>query len=780
MTKVNKTQGGNRRRADVLTAGCSQSLFRLVMQVLDEFRAKVHRVDTDETVDLSRFSSETVLLVGDTFSEANSIAFVQHVLQQGLRATVVAVCRRGNSSHAVGLERIGVYNIIEDGPLMKTKLMTVMRRVFWMIDNERRLESVTRAVEGAERNYKKLFNKSPVGVFLSDSFGRPHSVNIEMARLLGASSPEEVLQEYANFGDQLYVIPGRRRELVKALSRNGQILNFEFEARHLRLGRTWFAMNASIRKRLPDGSFLIDGFVRDISERKRAEAAIRYSERKYRHLFDHAGEGIMLIDSDLLIADVNLAAVQLFGVGSSDDLTGRSFVDFLSPEETSRFRVADAESGIGEVERREMRLLRADGVEIYVAATFRYNSDDRFFQVILSDITTRRNLEKTLRAARDSAESANRSKSDFLANMSHEIRTPLNGIMGMLQLLWETPLNEDQADYVDSALMSCARLTSLLGDIMDISKIEAGRVDLACEPLDLGSILDSVRHLFGISARQAGIRLKVRCESPLQGAFMGDSVKIQQILNNLVGNAIKFTTEGTVDVELGLLQHPEKGKVNLLISVNDTGIGMCPAMFDHVFKPFTQVDSSFTREFQGAGLGLSIVKNLVQLMGGALQIESLPGEGTSVHCCLTLERKESAVLMPSLSFENDERQKKGRRVLVVEDDYVNRTFLVRVLEKQKYRVRAVDNGESALNELRTRMYDAVLMDVHMPVMGGVEAAKAIRAGKAGTQVRNIPIVAVTACAVKGERERFIEAGMNDYLPKPVDMDSLYKVLECVG
>jgi PAS domain S-box-containing protein len=722
-------------------------------------------------------ASDFIILLDRDLPDMPAVDLVRTLNDRRLNRPFVAMAGTGNQRHAVEMLRLGALGILPPGPGSGPMLAELFQRVLAGMETERQLEHTRRALMETERSYRELFDNSPVGVFLSDSLGRIHAMNPEMARIIGAASPEEGLEEYADFGARFYADPSRRQDLIRLLDRDGHVMNFEFEANTLNAKRVWLALNARIRDHLPSGTFLIDGFVRNISERKRAEAALKSSERKYRSLFDRAGEGILLMDGDFRVVDANFTAAEMLGYSSPEDLKALSSRELIHPADTwwperpLNCQSRDCDDAV----RVEQRFMRADGSDIYVAATFKCILDDQYSQVIFSDITARRKVEESLRLAKEAAESANRAKSDFLANISHEIRTPLNGIMGMLQLINSTPLDGEQREYAEAAVVSCQRLTQLLGDILDLSKIEAGRMDLLYEPVDFTYVLDSLQKLFGLTARQAGIALNISMDPLLPERAMGDTGKLQQILNNIVGNAVKFTDVGSVTVEACALAHPDPLKCNVLFSVSDTGIGMRPDMFEHLFKPFTQADTSFTRVYQGAGLGLSIVRQLVNLMGGHVSVDSEPGCGTTIHFCLPFDR-----IAPSRELSDGDHpelpQFTPHRVLVVEDDRLNSIFLIRALEKLDCRACAVENGEQALHALRMHAFDTVLMDIQMPIMGGLEATRAIRSGKAGSRASGIPIIALTACAMTGDRETFLEAGMNEYLPKPVDLDSLRHAL----
>ncbi|MDD3311759.1 transporter substrate-binding domain-containing protein [Pseudodesulfovibrio sp.] len=387
-----------------------------------------------------------------------------------------------------------------------------------------------------------------------------------------------------------------------------------------------------------------------------------------------------------------------------------------------------------------------------------------------------RRSERVLRDARDAAEAANRAKSEFLANMSHEIRTPLNGIVGMLKLIETTPLNGEQADYVGTAIQSSNRLTRLLSDILDLSRVEADRLEIVRESFDPGDAMAAIGQLFGPSAREKGLEFRVRMAPDMPARVLGDAVRLQQILSNVVGNAIKFTNEGSVEVEASLLPPARPEERRLLFTVRDTGIGIGDQALGTLFSPFTQADGSYSRQFQGAGLGLAITARLTRLMGGAISVESAEGVGSTFRIDIPFGRTEDASVAEVAPASSEIRSPAPQRVLIVEDDPVNRFAACQIVKRLGYEAVAVADGREALEALRSQPFDSVLMDVQLPVMDGVEATRRIRGGEAGAQSRAIPIIAMTAHAMSGDRERFLSAGMDDYLSKPVDIELLRAAL----
>ncbi|WP_272698943.1 PAS domain-containing hybrid sensor histidine kinase/response regulator [Desulfovibrio sp. Fe33] len=391
-----------------------------------------------------------------------------------------------------------------------------------------------------------------------------------------------------------------------------------------------------------------------------------------------------------------------------------------------------------------------------------------------ADITELKTMAAELEKAMAKAEAASLAKNEFLANMSHEIRTPLNGLLGMLQLMQLSSLEPLQRDYLETALNSGRSLLQVLNDILDLSKVESGKLELEPVPFELGEVLDQVVSTFRHAAEERGVSMIWEIDETLPRHFMADKGRLRQILFNLVGNAVKFTEAGSIKVRAWPLQPIESGEpVRLLFEVSDTGIGIPADKVNTVFDPFTQVDGSLTRKYQGTGLGLGIVRRLVHLMGGFIGVDTEEGVGTSIY--FTIDSRSVEPLFGAADSSSQTSAEDGLSILVAEDERVNRVVIQRILEKLGHQVECVGSGEEAINILRARTFDLFLTDIQMPGLDGVATTKVIR----NDLELDIPVIALTAHAMHGDRDRFIEAGMNGYVAKPFEIDGLKREIERV-
>jgi PAS domain S-box-containing protein len=510
--------------------------------------------------------------------------------------------------------------------------------------------------------------------------------------------------------------------------------------------------------------------ISDITERVRAAARIEATAKLLRRTVETMPLGVAVTDTDLRYVTFNARFLEFIDAPPGFLAVGDPLEKVLrlaaergeygpgDPEALVRHRLARIARG----EAYGVERSRADGRVIAVLGA---PVPGGGFVAIYTDLTDRREETRRLNEARENAESTARAKTEFLATMSHEVRTPMNGVLGIAELLLDTPLNAEQRDHVDTILRSGEALQTILNDILDLSKIEAGKLELEALAYDPAQAIKDVFALYAPRASAKGLHLTLDLSPDLPHDVVGDNGRLRQVLSNLIGNSIKFTDSGQIRVTAQVAKIDGED-IELGFSVADTGIGMTPAEQAGLFRPFTQADSSTTRRFGGTGLGLAICKHLVQMMGGAFRVESEAGQGSTFSFGVHAARAEAgASLANSGSWLG--LQRFSGRVLVVEDNLVNLKVARATLKVFGVEVVTAENGKLALEAVRRERVDLVFMDMHMPVMDGLAATGGIRAAEAAGELPGrLPIVAMTANVMQDAVDACREAGMDDFLPKP--------------
>ncbi len=402
------------------------------------------------------------------------------------------------------------------------------------------------------------------------------------------------------------------------------------------------------------------------------------------------------------------------------------------------------------------------------------------YMSVRTDITAQKLAEEARAQERDKAQELMQTKSSFLANMSHEIRTPMNGVIGMTQLLLDTGLDVEQRDYAETILGSAECLLTLINDILDFSKVEAGKFTLDPKPFSVSGLVERVCNLLRPKSHEKRITLGVGACSTIPELVMGDDIRIGQILLNLIGNAIKFTSEGGMVQVHASVRELEAHSRTLQFEVKDSGIGISSAHLESIFEPFSQAETSTSRRFGGTGLGLAISRQLADLMGGSLQVSSEIGRGSTFTLNIPLiipTPSQLAALSVGKGRHRAPNVPRGMQVLVAENDVVSQKLLRKMLERYGCTVETVEDGASVIRRALESRFDIIFMDCHMPLVDGFQATAAIRSvGSRGY----VPIVAVTALAMPGDREQCLDAGMTDYLSKPIEPSKLAEILERWG
>ena len=634
-------------------------------------------------------------------------------------------------------------------------------------------QRLANAVKVAKLGYWEFDLEKGLFIF-SDSFYAIFGNNAE--EMGGCTmSIEEYASRFVHPDDRFMVA----EEINKAISSSSPTNNYYFEHRFVAYDNKigYLAVNYYMEKDASGRTVKTYGVNQDITSRVLSEEALRESETRFKALHNASFGGIAIHDKGFIL-ECNLGLAEMFGYSqeeligmnglllvaekSRDDIMSKILSGYEKPYEGYGVRKEGDEFPM----RLEARNIPYKG-KIVRAVEFR-------------DITEAVNASNALLAAKEAAESATRAKSEFLANMSHEVRTPLNGVLGMLQLLQTTEQTDEQREYIVGAIKSTKRLTRLLADILDISKIEAGKLQVIEAEFSTTCLQESILEIFRPTAREKNLVFDFNIDPQMPPRLIGDETRVRQILFNLAGNAIKFTESGSVVVDVTVIPTPNSEHARVLIAVTDTGIGISDEQLNDIFEPFVQGESSYTRRYQGAGLGLSIVRKLLKILGGEMAIENSEGHGTTIYVSLPfklpLSQKDQAELQLRQLIKP---VKTTSRILLVEDDEASLISGKLMLEKSGYSVATALDGKEAFKLLNEQDFDLILMDIQMPVMDGVEATLAIRGATGLGQKSQIPIIATTAYAMTGDREKFLAAGMNDYISKPVDMEELKMVIERV-
>ena len=618
---------------------------------------------------------------------------------------------------------------------------------------------------------EQLLNESNDAFQVSDEEGNFIYVNQKACEHIGISK-EAFLSKRVQDIEKIFEAPGSWEAHIGELKKRNKLF---IEGLHQRKDGSSFPVEASVKLINVEGKNYVVAVIRDISERKRQQHQLQEQEQFFQQVIDASPNLKFVVNKSGRFLLVNQAMADFYNIEKAAFYQQHYTQIIPSQQEADTLLQTDRE-----VIHRRQEIVQEDSFT-------RKDGELRWFQttrkpfvvkgetcvlVVCVDVTERKkDLEELLRAKQ--------AKEQFLANMSHEIRTPINGISGMLNLLSDTPNSEKQRKYINSIREATNYLRVIINDILDLSAIESGKLRFEKIGFKVNHQIQAVLSTFELQAQEKGIRLVEDINPATSRVVLGDPVRLNQILMNLVGNALKFTYSGQINVSTRLLKEDQK-TCEIEFAVADTGIGIAPDKLEQIFDSFKQADSTVTRRFGGTGLGLTISKQLTKMQGGEITVSSEEGKGSTFCFRILYETGTPADLVvkqgagPS-DLESHKVLLQDKKVLLVEDNDINRIYAKNIIAKCGCKLDVAENGLIALEKIRKNEYDIVLMDVQMPVMDGLEACRSVRTQFTAPK-SNIPIVALTANAIKGDEEKCLETGMNAYISKPFEPNDLYEVM----
>lgn len=648
------------------------------------------------------------------------------------------------------------------------------REIVRLVDVSAEWQALTSVVT-ARTVRDRLMNDAEIGTWRYDPDAKAYyfSVPISLGYGINEPVPLDVLTRAQHSEDM-----ATDEQIRERITTQGGQANSEMRYRNGKGGWTTLRVHYRSGRRLPSGKFEMFGVSQNVTDLAQARDEADMTTSRLELAMAAANAGVYEID---LKSGDRWSSDQFKRIAGEEALERQKHHPFglYVDEEQAAVRASWDRCLVSNgVESIDTRIYHPDGKGRWIRLFTRIHRDASGRQTravgLMLDIHEQKQQELALVEAKVQAEAAIEAKSNFLASVSHEIRTPLNGILGMAQVLQDEPLTEAQKEGVNVISHSGHTLMALLDDVLDISKIEAGKLEISPVDGELGVTLERIRRLFQVRARERGIDVRLEIDGSLPPVLRYDPVRVRQCFSNLLSNAIKFTEQGCVTTRVSG-EPIDDSRWRVRIAVTDTGIGIAKETMPRLFEAFTQADASIGRRFGGAGLGLALTRKLARLMGGDVTVESMEGEGSTFQLIFMAERGEKVPVEPrqpalATNDEGSVRSVMNARVLLVDDNPVNRHVVRLFMAQLAPQIVEAVNGEEALARLDEQDFDIVLLDVHMPVMDGREAIRRIRASD--RPWKDIPVIALTADAMSGDRERYVEMGMDDYISKPIDAREL--------
>ncbi len=638
-----------------------------------------------------------------------------------------------------------------------------------------------------------LLKHLPIGVDLWNKNFELFDCNEATLHLFGATSKEDYIKNFKNFTPEFQPCGTSSAELIhKHLNDVFEQGHTSFEWMHVSADGQDLPVKINIIRTKNGQEDIAVVYYKDLREVKSSMREVEQSLEDINTILDNAPYAINIWSKDFAPIDCNLATLSLYGFDTKEDYLQNFHRVIPEKQKDGRImaevfvkRFSEAFNQGYSYDEGELINIKT-GKQFPVEITLKkqmihgeervisYLNDVSVLKAMLAEIAS---SHEALCVARDAAEKSSRVKGEFLANMSHEIRTPMNGILGLLHLLIRTKLGEQQKSYVDKILFSAESLLRIINDILDFSKIEAGKLEMEHVSFSLADLQDELRTLFAPKFIEKNIQGEIFSENVLDTKLLGDPLRLKQVFLNLIGNAIKFTQNGRIAVYIDNISFEGIGKICYYFTVEDTGIGLSEEQCSRLFSAFTQADTSTTRKYGGTGLGLVISKRIVEMMGGRIWVESEEGKGSRFRFSAVFDLDVNEEISDKRVLDLDSFQPKYSstgHILLVEDNEINQLIAAELITSQGHTVDIANNGQEAIDMINTNHYDIVFMDIQMPVMDGLTATRTIRAME---RFAKLPIIAMSAHAMTGDREISLSHGMNDHLTKPIAPDLLYATID---